>query len=1001
MKKLFFLLVTSLLFIEISQAQMVSSITQHGITWTFDQPYQTGQYANGDYWVLGPVTIISISPDFSAGRNGWEVNPKTYNSQGFDDRLPGYDQNLIPALPYTSSGTLESIVKTISRGTTTDRPKLQTAGVLTVVNAIPINNGANLFRPAYFGTLWKPNISTNSIATNLLPSYSAVANAPALSAIAANFARVQLDHRTDWRGREFHPIDNMPAYGANVNNHTASGALRLMLDDPISAKMPALINYLQAGIDFYSIAVNGGAWPSNGGHGNARKLPITFAALMLQDPAMQNNVSNWAQSRSKFQEDQDYYFSQQANNGTGQVLYGQPTTSEFNYWSSIIKLTGSKTAIDPYGFIDGGRGPGGSYQFCCTSMPNKGVATALLMFPELQCVWNNDQFISYVDRWVNIGAWAQNDPCAPADLSDTNMANYGVTYGPDGNGGCILDTDPSDGIGRYPNNHAINADGGNYQNPFANSLWTAYRASTQVNPCGQVCVVNAGTGSTLIYCDTSQLGIGSIDLFDHLTGGPDLNGIWSDLDGSSQLTGSTLNVELLPLGTFTFQYVVTNPLCAVTNDTSEIVITINQCIPPQPCSTSFTPIIDGQQDSGWGAIPSQNITNNIIGIVGSSSDLSGSFKLHWDTDNLYLFVEVQDDLLINDNSIRHFNDDGVSVYLDGGNENTTTYDTNDHNMQFRWNDPVVKDNGSLNPAGVLKGEFQTATGYSMEMSIPWSTIGYLPTTGHTIGIDIHLNDDDDGNDRDKKLTWTDLQDLAWTNPSVLGDYVLNDPCNTRLVTCDLAVLMEGPFDPLLGMMGNSLLQSSILPMGQPYSAAPWNYPGTEGTNWLPSDYPAGSVDWVLVSFRESLLGSSKVAEVAAVVLQDGSIPSFDLSLAASYDALYIVIEHRNHLPVISSQPVDIINNTITYDFTSTNGYVAGAGFSQKQIGQNWVLYAGNGVQDNPGGFDIIGSDKILWQTINGTFDFYHPADYNLDGDINGSDKIIWDENNGISSSVLK
>ncbi|MBX3464889.1 MAG: hypothetical protein KF830_17105, partial [Planctomycetes bacterium] len=42
--------------------QLSSSITQWGITWTFDHDYQVGQFCNGDWWVVGPVTVVSITP---------------------------------------------------------------------------------------------------------------------------------------------------------------------------------------------------------------------------------------------------------------------------------------------------------------------------------------------------------------------------------------------------------------------------------------------------------------------------------------------------------------------------------------------------------------------------------------------------------------------------------------------------------------------------------------------------------------------------------------------------------------------------------------------------------------------------------------------------------------------------------------------------------------------------------------------------------------------------
>ena len=59
-------------------------MSQWGITFTFDKNYETGTFANGDYWVIGPVKITAISPAYSGGKNGWEVNPKVSGAQGLD-----------------------------------------------------------------------------------------------------------------------------------------------------------------------------------------------------------------------------------------------------------------------------------------------------------------------------------------------------------------------------------------------------------------------------------------------------------------------------------------------------------------------------------------------------------------------------------------------------------------------------------------------------------------------------------------------------------------------------------------------------------------------------------------------------------------------------------------------------------------------------------------------------------------------------------------------------
>ena len=93
MKKLLFLLL-AIPVAHVSLAAVSDHVTQYEITWYFDKAYTVGQFANGDWWVLGPVTITRITPDyrlrdfwdFTTSKtkgvvfhwiNGWQVNPST------------------------------------------------------------------------------------------------------------------------------------------------------------------------------------------------------------------------------------------------------------------------------------------------------------------------------------------------------------------------------------------------------------------------------------------------------------------------------------------------------------------------------------------------------------------------------------------------------------------------------------------------------------------------------------------------------------------------------------------------------------------------------------------------------------------------------------------------------------------------------------------------------------------------------------------------------------
>jgi len=95
-------------------------------------------------------------------------------------------------------------------------------------------------------------------------------------------------------------------------------------------------------------------------------------------------------------------------------------------------------------------------------------------------------------------------------------------------------------------------------------------------------------------------------------------------------------------------------------------------------------------------------------------------------------------------------------------------------------------------------------------------------------------------------------------------------CNTETVAIviepdcvdiELYAWLEGAYDPTLGEMTTQLSNVRKLlpgqtpasnlatptPAGQPYSIAPWNYVGTEGTDWTDADYTGEETDWVLVS----------------------------------------------------------------------------------------------------------------------------------------------------------
>ncbi|KMQ51468.1 hypothetical protein CHISP_1715 [Chitinispirillum alkaliphilum] len=465
---------------------LADSVTQYGITWYFDQEYPVGTFVNGDFWVAGnPVVITRITPDFDGENNGWEVNPVVAGKHGFQSGCYGgdnFDPALVPALPYTSpTDKIVSVVKTKradpwpNRG----RPCINIAAVLTVMPEPPPNLGNNVFRPPYVGKE-KPLYRVDDLRTDLLPSLEPVGNPPEIEDIVNSFRKLRLDHKSGGIGRALRPQESMADYQLNNTSAIFNGALRFMLDDPIHLIMPAMIQYVQAGLDKVYTLLDGQTWPGGGGHQPGHVTALSFTTTLLDIEAARSLLNN-----------ADFFHASEWLSTTshcGLQLWGsQVWNQEDAYWNRIVRGTGSNSIADPYGFIDGGPGPS-PYQLL-TAQSHKSERLIQVLMPELQNAWPKHEIPivkNYAERWITEGLWFRPDPCAPFD---GNVNNRGITYGPDPEnpGMCILDTrllyynSPTDfaypeGVhgGRFPERHNTEIDRGAYRNDFVAAMWDAY-----------------------------------------------------------------------------------------------------------------------------------------------------------------------------------------------------------------------------------------------------------------------------------------------------------------------------------------------------------------------------------------------------------------------------------------------------------------------------------------------------------------------------------------------
>jgi hypothetical protein len=229
--------------------------------------------------------------------------------------------------------------------------------------------------------------------------------------------------------------------------------------------------------------------------------------------------------------------------------------------------------------------------------------------------------------------------------------------------------------------------------------------------------------------------------------------------------------------------------------------------------------------------------------------------------------------------------------------------------------------------------------------------------------------------------------------------------NPKIFT-DIKIFLQGPYNS--GTMNTTLNSNGYLQLFatvQPYNTIPWNYNGNESVNSNFFISNPSIVDWILVELRNKDNPCSVITRRAGFLKNDGTIVDIDGSSRLTFnnismDDYYIAVKHRNHLAVMSANPVVLINNSLLYDFTidSTKFYGGSLGAKELESGSQsiWGMFCSDGNSD--GFINDIDLNQI-WKPQNG-LDKYSNGDYNLDGYINAIDKnLFWRLNNGLDTKL--
>lgn len=303
--------------------QLAREVSSHGVTFAFAAARPVGRYANGDWWVLGPVSITSIAPGsmlhnglngdgtayanrvvhgamlnpgnrlFAAG--GTLENNASNTAQGYDSI--GSDK---PRVPYSASANIDpgatgspatvttgSVVKFVSKLAAlpeggSNRPAGLDMVVLTVVDSVPASDAirpgvsragskASPFRLSDFNL----GVFQNLAAPPAAPSY-----ATALAYVSRYIESSQPDSVNNPVAKA---INNHPEYGRDIANNLHAALLCLHLSSFTAEQKRQLLAHMGAIADDFVARNEEGAstFFAQGGGNCFRKAVVAVCAASL------------------------------------------------------------------------------------------------------------------------------------------------------------------------------------------------------------------------------------------------------------------------------------------------------------------------------------------------------------------------------------------------------------------------------------------------------------------------------------------------------------------------------------------------------------------------------------------------------------------------------------------------------------------------------------------------------------------------------------------------
>ncbi|MBN2582330.1 MAG: hypothetical protein JXL80_04625 [Planctomycetes bacterium] len=477
------------------QLPLKTTVSQHGITWTFDKPARVGRFVNGDWYVVGPVTVTMIDPKPLRGkevpedsliddelkgygggdrrlsseqkaalaaapnycRNGSVLNPPpTMGQSGFDSRTRHgrYDPKLTAWLPIAMKPG-DALVSSISKDASLKRSSHYTpTSQLAVLTCLKEPVPADAFRPAYMDRGQTIYLARN-LRRDLLPKLEPVdvtgmKGVLTVEQLTEHFVQpwyvlnvFKADHADyQWAG-----------YGQRSCYYLGQAFMVLCQDLPAEKKEPLLVAVVGLGIDLWGVVKSGHpGFPAWGGWNSGYKMPIVFGGYLLGDEVMA--APSKAYPKCSFQEDEQTAYGP-AWNGAKVVFAGHS-----GYDAATLKSRDKFQRGSVWGFFEHlhpslwieDQVQSDAYRRCCNSRTWQAQALVARLM-KLEKYWAHDAFFDYVDRWM----YQEETDEVFKTISDANVR-----------------------VGWQPMKEWARQ--GQVEDPFAEAMWKKYRTLPGMPP---------------------------------------------------------------------------------------------------------------------------------------------------------------------------------------------------------------------------------------------------------------------------------------------------------------------------------------------------------------------------------------------------------------------------------------------------------------------------------------------------------------------------------------